>query len=453
MTSAIVVNPGYTGEAKDSIYVVVNIPTIEVEISYVPQRLAGLNIFQKGVAYFLLAGVSTTAAIAHVMGVSDDEFVGIILSELVMSGYARQVQNFEFKPTSKLRSEFSDRAQFQPSRDNQMIAFVPSGNAAVKVGGPLNVPAQVTEVRANGNTFRVSVGNEGKPLEVDCIVSNEVMIVSNAVERSKAKEWTIGQNDEYKVEILDKKHRAFVLQCRLKGSIDLVSRLSKPDLLKKNLNVSFAGEAKVSRPLASWLTEIAVIDQEFFIQMEFAIRDLFEKKKTKQEAKDGTPPAHEDESSDEPTGVPETAHTPRATKVRNKVEPLAWLLETLNSRLGVIGTAQLEALLVHDLSIGQQIAERLVSLGSKNRKPAIPPLQLAALTAGQFHNELDICAVLGVWLLMEHDEVLRDLIALTPGFIGEVCEIFVAPHTRLNKNMRETFQHLLSVNTKEVNHG
>jgi hypothetical protein len=123
--------------------------------------------------------------------------------------------------------------------------------------------------------------DEGKPQEVDCIVSNEVMIVSNAVERSKAKEWTIGQNDEYKVEILDKKHRAFVLQCRLKGSIDLVSRLSKPDLLKKNLNVSFAGEAKVSRPLASWLTEIAVIDQEFFIQMEFAIRDLFEKKKTR----------------------------------------------------------------------------------------------------------------------------------------------------------------------------
>ena len=95
MTSAIVVNPGYTGEAKDSIYVVVNIPTIEVEISYVPQRLAGLNIFQKGVAYFLLAGVSTTDALAHVMGISDDEFVGIILSELVMTGYARQVQNFE----------------------------------------------------------------------------------------------------------------------------------------------------------------------------------------------------------------------------------------------------------------------------------------------------------------------------------------------------------------------
>ena len=156
---------------------------------------------------------------------------------------------------------------------------------------------------------------------------------------------------------------------------------------------------------------------------------------------------------DEQTDVAETTHTREATKVRDKVSPQAWLLETLNSRLGVIGTAQLEVLLVHDLSIGQQIAERLVGLGSKNRKPAIPPLQLEGLAAGQFHDELDVREVLGVWLLMEHDEVLRDLIDHTPGFIGEVCEIFVAPHTHLKKDMREAFQHLLSVNTKEVNHG
>ena len=133
MTSAIVVGPGNTKNAKKSIYVVVNVPTIEVEISFVPLKLPDLNIFQKGVAFFLLAGVSRIDAIAHVMGVTDDEFVGLILSELVMNGYARQTQNVEFEPTTKLRKEFSDPVKFQPSRNNQMIIFVPSGDAAVKV--------------------------------------------------------------------------------------------------------------------------------------------------------------------------------------------------------------------------------------------------------------------------------------------------------------------------------
>ena len=472
MTSAIVVGPGNTKNAKKSIYVVVNVPTIEVEISFVPLKLPDLNIFQKGVAFFLLAGVSRIDAIAHVMGVTDDEFVGLILSELVMNGYARQTQNVEFEPTTKLRKEFSDPVKFQPSRNNQMIIFVPSGDAAVKVGGPLGMPVQVTEVHQNGNTFRVSVGTEGKPLEVDCIVSNELMKISYMVERAKAKEWIIppsgrksaldlANESSTKVEILATKHRAFVLQCRLKDSVKFVSRSLKPDVLRQSLHVSFAGDDAPSQRLGSWLSLIASNDQEFLDQMEFAVRELLKKREENRASKGGNPSAHKHEYSDEPpdeqmdeqTDVAETTHTRGATKVRDKVEPLAWLLETLNSRLGVIGTAQLEALLVHDLSIGQQIAERLVGLGSKNRKPAIPPLQLEGLAAGQFHDELDVREVLGVWLLMEHDEVLRDLIDHTPGFIGEVCEIFVAPHTHLKKDMREAFQHLLSVNTKEVNHG
>jgi hypothetical protein len=251
-----------------------------------------------------------------------------------------------------------------------------------------------------------------------------------------------------------------VLQCRLKESAKFVSRSIRPDVLRQSLHVSFAGDDASSQWLGSWLSQIAVIDQEFLNQMEFAVRELHKKREENRAAKDGIPPAHEDESSDESPDeqmdVSETTHTRGATKARGKADPQAWLLETLNSRLGVIGTAQLEVLLVHDLSIEQQIAERLVGLGSMNRKPAIPPIpsvQLEALVASQFHNELDLCAVLGVWLLMEHDVKLKELIEFNPEFVEGVCAVFLSSHIPVGKKMRDTFKELHSESSKEVQHG
>ena len=106
MTSAIVLSPGTAKKKGDRLYVVVKIPTIECEVSHVPKKLPNLNVFQRGVAYFLLAGLRHADEISRVMGITDSDFVDLLLSELAGHGYAKEIGEREFIPTSILRKDF-----------------------------------------------------------------------------------------------------------------------------------------------------------------------------------------------------------------------------------------------------------------------------------------------------------------------------------------------------------
>ena len=71
MISAIVVEPGKAQNKSDRFYVVVKIPTINCSISSIPVKLPMLNVFQKGVAFFLLAGLKNTDEISVMLQILD----------------------------------------------------------------------------------------------------------------------------------------------------------------------------------------------------------------------------------------------------------------------------------------------------------------------------------------------------------------------------------------------
>ena len=83
ISEAIVVRPGgYDRERKSSVCIVVNVPTVEISVTITPRRLPTLNTFQKGVSYIVLAGVKNVESISRLMGITDSDFVKLILSEL-----------------------------------------------------------------------------------------------------------------------------------------------------------------------------------------------------------------------------------------------------------------------------------------------------------------------------------------------------------------------------------
>ena len=147
MISAIVLSPGKAEDKSDRLYVVVKIPTIECSISHIPAKLPMLNVFQKGVAFFLLAGLETTDDISTAMGITDSDFTNLLLSELEGSEYAKKKGAQEFAPTKKLRQEFQKTVESNVSLPREMFAFLPvaSGTTMIKLAGPFS-SVQPTEV-------------------------------------------------------------------------------------------------------------------------------------------------------------------------------------------------------------------------------------------------------------------------------------------------------------------
>ena len=447
MTSAIVLSPGTAKKKGDRLYVVVKIPTIECAVSHVPKKLPNLNVFQRGVAYFLLAGLRHADEISRVMGITDSDFVDLLLSELAGHGYAKEIGEREFIPTSILRKDFLKTVDVAESHSRQLCAFLPaaSGKGTVKVAGPF-LRAQPSEIDQSISPAKVAVGTVGQPLQVDCIVSEWESPVPAKVDRDTAKKWICGLPDKNakdsnngsstRVEVLNTRSMAFVLQCQLTAQNALSASSAGNDQLLGALTVRFAGEKKPNQNLARWLTQIAGSDPEFAEEFLDSLRGL-------SDAPDSA--LGPDQIVDE-RDLEDNENT--VTRQNTKKKPLTWLVELLNSRLHHLGTTSLEAHMADSKSMARQVADRLGELGSNNRNSPVPPLQtlqLEVILAGEFHNELDISAVLGVWLLLERGVVLEQLIQLNPKFIEGVCDIFVNIHVEVSKDVRETFEYLGSI--------
>jgi hypothetical protein len=447
MTSAIVLKPGKAENKSDRLFVVVKIPTIECAVFYTPEKLPKLNVFQKGAAYFLLAGLGTAVEISKAMGITDSDFTTLLLRELVGFSYAEEKGNLEFVPTRELSQEFKKTSEVKESHSREMFAFLPlpGGKRMAKIVGPFS-PAPPTEVDRSISPAKVAVGTVGKPVQVDCLVSEWVSPDSAKVDRGTAKEWILGPSKKSakttgndlstRVEVLSTKSLFFVLQCQL-----IPPKKAKPDSTQKvdfleSLVVRFPGDEKGNTHLAKLVIEVSRNDPEFAEEFLGALGRLKGVQDLGQ-----TPDRVVDDleaGSDEYT----------VTRKHAKKKPLTWLVELLISRLRYLGTAPLESCMVPTVSVESQVAHRLVELGSDNRKPPVPPLQtsqLEEILKGEFHNELDVSAVLGAWLLLERRETLNQLIQLNPKFIDGVCSIFINLHVEVSKDMRETFEHLGSI--------
>ena len=372
----------------------------------------------------MLAGLRHADEISRVMGITDSDFVDLLLSELAGHGYAKEIGEREFIPTSILRKDFLKTVDVAESHSRQLCAFLPaaSGKGTVKVAGPF-LRAQPSEIDQSISPAKVAVGTVGQPLQVDCIVSEWESPVPAKVDRDTAKKWISGLPDKNakdsnngsstRVEVLNTRSMAFVLQCQLTAQNALSASSAGNDQLLGALTVRFAGEKKPNQNLARWLTQIAGSDPDQIVDE----RDLEDNENT-------------------------------VTRQNTKKKPLTWLVELLNSRLHHLGTTSLEAHMADSKSMARQVADRLGELGSNNRNSPVPPLQtlqLEVILAGEFHNELDISAVLGVWLLLERGVVLEQLIQLNPKFIEGVCDIFVNIHVEVSKDVRETFEYLGSI--------
>jgi hypothetical protein len=447
MISAIVVEPGKAQNKSDRFYVVVKIPTINCSISSIPVKLPKLNVFQKGVAFFLLAGLKNTDEISKAMGITDSDFTNLLLSELEGSEYAEKKGAQEFAPTKKLRQEFQNAVGSTESRKLKLVAFLPvsSGTRMVKVA-ELFSPVQPTEVDQSVSPAKVAVGTEGKPLQVDCLVSEWVSWGSAKVDRATAKEWLVrppkevvypgGEGSATRVEVLDTKSMAYVLQCQLVKPKEIGRSMARKANLLDALTVRFPGDKKPNQHLQRLLIDITENDAEFAEEFLDSLARLLGSQDSAQ-----IPDRIMDEEA--PRDIENTV-----TRQHGKKKALTWLVELLNSRIQHLGTSSLESRMVAPVSLSRQVADRLVELGSSNRKPPIPPLealQFEVILAGELHNELDVTAAVGAWLLLESTEALNQLIQLNSKFIDGVCDIFVNTHVEVSKDMRETFQYLGSI--------
>ncbi len=447
MISAIVLSPGKAEDKSDRLYVVVKIPTIECSISHIPAKLPTLNVFQKGVAFFLLAGLETTDDISMAMGITDSDFTNLLLSELEGFEYAKKKGAQEFAPTKKLRQEFQTTVESNVSLPREMFAFLPvaSGTTMIKLAGPFS-SVQPTEVDQSVSPAKVAVGTEGRPLQVDCLVSEWESPVLPKVDRAKAKEWTLGspkrtvaaQSDarSTRVEVLNTKRMAYVLQCQLGVPKESGRSMARKANLLDALTVRFPGDKKPNQHLQRLLIDITENDVEFAEEFLDSLARLLGSQDSSQ-----IPDRIMDEEA--PRDNENTV-----TRQHGKKKALTWLVELLNSRTRHLGAASLESRMVAPISLSRQVAERLVELGSSNRKPPIPPLealQFEVILAGELHNELDVTTALGAWLLLESTEALNQLIQLNSKFIDGVCDIFVNTHVEVSKDMRETFQYLGSI--------
>lgn len=449
MNHAIVVGPGRVKGDDQSVFVVVSIPTIEVAISYVPERLKELNIFQKGVSYFLLAGLTKAEPIAQAMGVTDKDFVGLILSELTISKYVYESQVGEFKPTNKLLKEFSDPQQYKESLSYQLIAFVPVGNGAKKILGPLDLPVSTSEIDINLTPMRVAIGTEGRPLEVNCIYSDIEREELKKVDRSTAKQWIVGSSTDNrrsqdsqistKVEIVNTQRRHFVLQCSFREHHKNTPVSKRPGQLPRILNVRFAGESRKSDALVSLLADIATADIEFWQKLHLALCQTAEVIEEKIPAKI---------VEVKEVSQLENIEQQNVTKVnldqgRQTNKPLKWLVRLLAQRLGDLEVSRVEELMVRDSSIQYQVNSRINAFTIETYELPVPPLplaQLESIAGGQAHEDLDVCPILAIWLLIEKEETLSDLFDLNSDFALGIRDIFLNPHTEVGKNLRATFE-------------
>lgn len=461
MNTALVLKPEAIAEADKGVYVVVNIPTIEITVKYVPERLKNLNIFQKGVSFFLLAGLNNSEDISDAMGIVDKEFVDIILSELISGEYAIE-QGGRIMPTHRLSSEFTETKIDEDSERLEMVAFVPVEAGSVKVAGPLTMPFVGSEIRSVGGSVRISVGTEGSPLEVDCIVSDHIPQLTGMIDRSRAKEWIVESSTKYSrntesasattVDITSRKHRAFLLKCRLKKQSDSKEFRLSQNQLSRMLHVQLVGNDKYNYHLGNWLEEIVKGDIEFFAQLQDAFSDENRSLKValNESLEDGL-------SEDQAVDVVETQNqTVVATAVRRKPSSTDWLVKLLNKRLSQIDVTSLESLLVGSGLIEKEISLRLFTLGSQNQKPRVLPIrsgEMEVILANQMHNELDVHSVLGAWLLLENSDVLNEIKQSNNDFVEDLCEIFINPNPKINQDLKKSMQSILNLNEQGDHHG
>jgi hypothetical protein len=462
VNTALVLNPEAIAEVNKGVYVVVNIPTIEITVKYVPERLKELNIFQKGVSFFLLAGLNKSEEIANAMGIADKEFVDIILAELEYAEYSME-QGGRSVPTHRLISEFAETKMDEDSEHLEMVAFIPVDAGSVKVAGPLSMPVVGSEIRSVGESVRISVGTEGSPLEVDCIVSDHIPLLASMVDRSKAKEWIVKSSAKYSrnaesasattVEIVSMKHRAFLLKCRLKKQSDSkVVRLSQ-NQLSKMLHVQFVGNNKYEYHLGIWLEKIATGDIEFFSQLQNAFRDG----KQHNEAVLDDVSLENELSEDQAVDFAETQNqTVVATAVRRKPRSTDWLVKLLIRRLTSIEVATLENFMAGSGLIEKEISLRLSTLGSRNQTPKVLPIrsnEMEVILANQMHDELGVHSILGAWLLLESSAVLNEIKHSNIDFVEDLCEIFINPNPNINQELKKSMQTILNVNEQGDRHG
>ena len=462
MNTALVLKPEEPTEVNKGVYVVVNIPTIEIRVKYVPERLNKLNIFQKGVSFFLLAGLNKSEEIANAMGIADKEFVDIILAELKNAEYAVE-QGGRTVPTNRLFSEFDETKMDEDSEFHELVAFIPVDDGAVKVAGPLSMPVVGSEMRSVGESVRISVGTEGSPLEVDCIVSDHIPQINKMVDRSKAKEWMVKSSAKYskdaesaaatKVEIGSMMHRAFLLKCRLKKQSDSQEVRLLQNQLSKMLHVQFVGNNKYEYHLANWLEEIAMGDAEFFSQLQNAFSDENQNHKVALHYEYRESGLLEDQAVD----VAETQNqTVVATAVRRKPRSTDWLVKLLNKRLSQIEVASLEGFMVGSGLIEKEISLRLSTLGSRNQTPKVLRIrsgEMEVILDNQMHDELGVHSVLGAWLLLESSAVLNQIKQSNNDFVEDLCEIFINPNPNINQELKTSMQSILNVNEQGDHHG
>jgi hypothetical protein len=451
ISEAIVVRPGeYDRERESSVCIVLNVPTVDISITITPRRLPSLNTFQKGVSYVVLAGVRNVESISRLMGITDSDFVKLILSELSREGLVSYRSDGEYVATKKLRDEFETGRSSEDGTKRFLITYLPIDSQIRRMSIPWEIPLNTAPISIEGNSISVAVGTEGKPYLAECIVSHYVATDVPFVNSEQAVDWFDLQSSSSahtEVRVTGHAMRAFVIQCSLKDSERNRPYPKRVRQFRKAIDTRFIGDRLPNENLANWVGTINERDPEFAQLLKTALWSGATSESDKEDSHDSY---HSSDISESEVNrevhqaqlITNEVGTRVRTQVRGQKEPLAWLNELLKERLRALDLSRVQS----SMSIEppeKQITDRLLELGAMKQRPTISlvsPSQFEAIVSGQFHDDFDLMPLLGVWLLAESNTVINGIKEQRPQFIEDICLIANNPYAALARDARAAFE-------------
>jgi hypothetical protein len=450
ISEAIVVRPGgYDRERKSSVCIVVNVPTVDISVTITPRRLPTLNTFQKGVSYILLAGVKNVESISRLMGITDSDFVKLILSELKREELVADQPNGEYIATKKLRDEFETNRTAADGSKRFLCTYLPIDNQIRRMSIPWEAPLDTAPIAIEGRSTSVAIGTEGKPFVSECIVSHYVATDVPFVKSEQTVNWFSFQSTasaHTEVRVTGHAMKAFVIQCSLRESERNKPYPQKVRLFKKAVDTRFIGDNSPNENLANWVGLINERDPEFAQLLKAALWSGVSSEDGEEVHQELSKPSGFDEREDnrevEQAQVGENGVGTRVrTQVRGQKQPLAWLNQLLKARIGKLDLSRLQnSISIEKIEV--RVALRLRELGSKNSNPAISPVnshQFEAIVSNQLHDDFDLMPLLSVWILAESNTVISEIKDMRPEFLEDICTVASNPYAPLNRDARSAF--------------
>jgi len=132
---------------------------------------ADCDPYQRGLLMFLLAGVREPDELGGLLGITDLAFVDLMASELERRGMLRRSGGRELVPTQRVIDTYRAAPGTTTHQIFGRVLYRHDGTRGYVIVGPLDLQARIETIDVNkSGSGMVSIGTEGKPILMPCLV-------------------------------------------------------------------------------------------------------------------------------------------------------------------------------------------------------------------------------------------------------------------------------------------